>query len=501
MPSSINSIIPLLAAAGILLAGNGFQGTLLTMRAEAEGFSLSAIGAMGTSYFLGFLVGTWQVTRLIEAVGHIRVFASLAALAAAGALLFAIFISTEAWIVLRFLSGFCFAGLFTVVESWLNGAAKNKDRGQVLSIYRLVDLGAVTGSQIALPFIGIGGFQVFSVMAILLCVSLVPIALSRRGAPKIKAGSFKFDLRAVWNISPLAVTGVFAIGLTTSAFRMVGPAYASNMGLDVADVAYFMAAGIVGGAALQYPLGLLSDRFDRRWVLIFATLCASATGLVISNLPNPTPKTLFAAIFIFGAFALPLYSLSVAHANDHAKDDQFALLSAGLIFVYSLGAVVGPLGASLVIERFGAPAFFAYVGCVHAALVMVTLLRMRARTSVPRDERGKYVPLLRTSPAFLKLAKKSLNPGMPAPLPISPSSASNPAAWAVQGYSSVGDQLSASMSRTTGTAATSTSDELEVASDAQTTASQAPNANPDTTPELTPMPHPGDAVIPWARKS
>ena len=185
------------------------------------------------------------------------------------------------------------------------------------------------------------------------------------------------------------------------------------MGLDVANVAYFMAAGIVGGAALQYPLGLLSDRLDRRWVLIGTTLCASATGLVLSGLNSADPIMLFAASFAFGAFALPLYSLSVAHANDHAKPNQFALLSAGLIFVYSLGAVVGPLGASLVIEHFGAPAFFAYVSAIHACLVLVTVVRMRMRTSVPLADRGRYVPLMRTSPALFKLAKRSLRPVSP----------------------------------------------------------------------------------------
>ena len=181
--ASLSRIAPLLVAAGILLAGNGIQATLLAVRAELEGFSPAIVGAMGTAYFLGFLFGTAYVNRLINLVGHIRVFASLAAIAAAGTLTLAMCIDAGFWIAMRFVMGLCFSGLFTVVESWLNEAADNSDRGRVLSIYRLVDLGAVAGSQLVLPMIGVSGFEVFSLMAILLCLSLVPISMSRRQAP------------------------------------------------------------------------------------------------------------------------------------------------------------------------------------------------------------------------------------------------------------------------------------------------------------------------------
>ncbi len=422
---ALGPVVPLLAAAGILLAGNGLFGTLITMRAQAEAFSLNEIGLLGTAYFAGFLVGTWRVTHLINAVGPIRVFASLAALGACGALILVMFVEPTTWIILRFLTGFCMAGLFTVVESWLNAAADNNERGRLLSIYRLIDLAAVTGSQLIIPVIGISGFHPFSLLAILLCLSLVPISLSRRGSPQLTAGTFRFDLIEVWRISPLAAIGVFAIGLTTSSFRLVGPVYASGVGLDLTGVATFMAVGIAGGTVLQYPLGWLSDRYDRRWVLIGATLGASAAGLTLSLLPTKDPFLLYAGIFAFGAFALPLYSLSVAHANDHARADQYALLSAGLIFIFSLGASIGPLAASLVIDAFGTPAFFAYVSFVHFLLVIATLLRMASRPSVPVSQRVRYVSLMRTSPAIFRLArrrlgKKSQN-GQPAsPEPDSP---------------------------------------------------------------------------------
>lgn len=404
---SLSPIAPLLVAAGILLAGNGIQSTLLAVRGEMEGLSPAIIGAMGTAYFLGFLFGTSQAPRLINLVGHIRVFSALAAVAAAGTLTLVIYIDAFFWIAMRFVMGLCFSGLFTVVESWLNEAADNADRGQVLSIYRLVDLGAVTGSQLILPVVGVSGFEIFSLMAILLCLSLVPIAMSKRGAPA-PSPITKFDLRQVWTISPLACIGIFAIGLSTSAFRTIGPLYASGIGLDVQGVAYFMTAGIVGGAVLQFPLGIMSDRWDRRWVLIIATLGASVAGAALSLIGPNDLTTVYAGVFIFGAFALPLYSLCVAHANDHATKDHYALLSAGLIFVYSLGASVGPLGASFMIEWFGPSALFSYISAVHLSLVALTLLRMRARPPVPTEDRVSFTPLMRTSPAIFRLAKRRL---------------------------------------------------------------------------------------------
>ena len=405
---TLRPLVPLLTAAGILLAGNGLLGTLVALRAEAEGYSVQVIGLMGTAYFVGFLIGTWKVMGWIAAVGHIRVFAALAAMAASSALLMVLLIDPWAWIVLRLINGFCLAGLFTVVESWLNSAAVNSERGRVLSVYRLVDLTAVTGAQLMIPVMGISGFEPFSILAIILCLSLVPIALSTRSSPAAVDGKVKFDLLQVWQISPMATVGIFAIGLTTSTFRILGPIYATGVGFELTGAAVFMAIGIAGGTALQYPLGWLSDRYDRRLVLIFATLCASISGLVLSQLPTDEINLIFAAIFAFGAFALPLYSLSVAHANDHARPDQYALLSAGLIFVFSLGATVGPIGASMMMETYGARALFAYISVIHLVLAIWTALRMMSRSSVPRDERVKYTTLLRTSPAIFRLAKRRL---------------------------------------------------------------------------------------------
>ncbi len=403
---ALGPLLPLFAAAGILLAGNGLQGTFITLRAAMEGFPPWAIGLMGTTYYAGFITACIYGPRLIKAVGHIRVFAALAALAAAGTLALVLIVDAYAWMAIRYLMGFCFAGLFTVVESWLNENARNQDRGRLLSVYRLVDLGAVTGGQFLLPIYGAGGFALFAITAIMFCISLVPVSLSNRSRPKAPE-SFRFDLGAIWRIAPLACIGCFTIGLTNSAFRLIGPLYAEKIGLDVTGVALFMSAGIVGGATLQFPFGLLSDRASRRVALGVATAGATFAGLFLSLVADGSPALTYAGALLFGAFAMPLYSLSAAHANDRAEPGQYVLIAAGLMFFFSLGAMAGPSIASLVIELFGARALFLYTSVVHGLLVVVTLWRIAIRPGVPAQRRTRFVTLLRTSPMIFRLARRA----------------------------------------------------------------------------------------------
>jgi len=400
---SLRSLFPLFAAAAILLAGNGLIGTAIALRAAQEGFAPLVIGLLGAAYFCGFIASCFFAAKLIRAVGHIRVFAALSAIASASVLFLVLKVDPVAWTIARFVMGFCFAGLFMVVESWINASVQNQDRGRVLSIYRIVDLGAVTSTQFLLPVFGTSGHELFVVIGIMLCLSLVPISLSNKSRPQ-PPESVKLDIRAIWAISPLACIGALTIGLTNSAFRLVGPLYANAMGLDIREVAIFMSAGILGGAALQYPMGLLSDRLDRRLILLFATIGAAAAGMFLSRISAETPVLIYAGIFAFGAFALPLFSLSAAHANDRAKSGQYVLVSAGLMLFFSIGAAIGPLIASWVIEEFGPGAFFTYTSIVYASLIGPLIWRYIVNPRV--IGRTRYVALLRTSPAIFRMAGK-----------------------------------------------------------------------------------------------
>ncbi|RUM98676.1 MFS transporter [Pseudaminobacter arsenicus] len=410
--SSIRPLIPLLIAAGILLGGNGLQGTLIAMRGAEEGFSASTIGFMGTAYFAGFLLGCIAISRIMKAVGHVRAFAALAALASAGSLLLVLVIDPVAWSIIRFVSGFCFAGLFTTMESWLNSGVSNHNRARVLALYRVIDIGSVTGAQFLIPIFGADGFSIFAIMSIMITLSLVPVSLGDRSNPS-PPEDVKLDLARVWRISPLGCIGCAAVGVTNSAFRTLSPVYAEQIGLSVADVVIFVSVGIIGGALIQYPLGHLSDRWDRRMVLMLTTTGAMLAALALVFLAGQAPLSNFVLVFFFGSFAMPLFSLSAAHANDRAEKGEFVLVNAALMLFYSFGAIGGPFAAAAVMQYFGPHALFSFSAAVYATFLLITLHRMRVTTSVPANRRRPFTALLRTSTIFSRLARRPGEPSKP----------------------------------------------------------------------------------------
>ena len=397
-------ILPLLISAGILLGANGLIGTLVAVRASIEGFSDASIGLMGTAYFVGFFGGCVMTARLIARAGHIRVFAAFCALAAIGSLGFVLMIDVVAWIMIRCLLGFCFSGLSMVVESWLNERAESGGRARILSLYRIVDLGAVTGGQFLMPIIGVDDFQIFAVTACLFAAALVPISLSHTTSPP-PPKTTTLRPKWVWALSPVAVAGCVTLGLTNGAFRTIGPVYAQTMGLSVDQVALFMSLSIIAGALSQYPLGWLSDRTDRRVALLIATGGAASASLTLALFGSGSINAVLIGGFLFGGFALPLYSLSAAHANDHVQGGEFIELAAGLTLFYALGASIGPLISSLLIGQFGASSFFIYTASLHGLFILFVFYRMTRRASVPIAFRSRFVALLRTSPAFFRLSR------------------------------------------------------------------------------------------------
>lgn len=402
---SYSGLIPLFVSAGILLAGNGLLGTLMAVRAEQEGFSTLSIGLLGTAHYIGFIAASWLTSPMIKEVGHIRVFSALAAISAAATLALVVFISPLFWLASRVAIGFCFAGLFTVMESWINDGVDNRNRAKALSIYVMVDLFAVTLSQFLLPIVGIGGFQIFSLTAIFFALSLVPVALSNHGAPRPPQG-LTFDPGTLWRLSPTAVIGCFAVGLTSASFRLVGPVYASAMQLDVAGVAFFMSAGILGGALFQFPAGMVSDQVDRRYVLIACSILAALAGYTLALLePGISPNVIYTAAFVFGAGAFPLYSLSVAHANDNLEQGQSVMAAAGLLFFFAIGAAIGPFAGAALMQNFDPASLFIFTSSVHLGLVVLTVLRLAQNPDMP-EMRRRFTLLLRTSPTMFGLARR-----------------------------------------------------------------------------------------------
>lgn len=253
---------------------------------------------------------------------------------------------------------------------------------------------------------GADGPNIFLVMTIMITLSLVPVSLGDRSNPK-PPEDVNLDLRRAWLISPLAAIGCISVGLTNSAFRTMSPVYAEDIGMSVTDVATFVSMSIIGGALIQYPLGYFSDRFDRRIVLLVTTALAMSAALALTFLAGNERITNFALVFVFGSFAMPLYSLSAAHANDRAGTNEYVMLNAGLMLFYSFGAVVGPVAAASVMERFGPHSLFLFSVGVYAVMIAAILWRMRARASVPSEERGRFIALLRTSLMFGRLARRA----------------------------------------------------------------------------------------------
>lgn len=402
--SQIRPLIPLLVTAGILIGGNGLQATFISLRALQEGFSPSTIGVVGTGYNIGFAVGCIYVTRIIRSIGHIRAFSALAAIASAASIAMVLLISPWFWFLMRLMQGLCFAGLFAVVESWLNARVTNSNRARTLSVYRFVDLSSVTLAQYLIPTVGISGFQLFAIISMALSLSLVPISFADRTSPSVPE-EIRFDVRTLWNISPLATIGCVVVGLTNSVFRSLGPVYAEGIGLSVTEIATFMSVGIFAGIVLQYPLGAYSDRLDRRLIILVSSLGSLAACLFLSFLAGGNEWRNFAGIFVFGAFCMPLYSLCSAHANDHAAKGQHALVSAGTLFFWSVGAIVGPLFASYMLDYFGPRSLFINMAIVLFVFMLYTLQRMTVREGVPTEQRRmRFRNLLRTSTFFNKLA-------------------------------------------------------------------------------------------------
>ncbi|WP_305986897.1 MFS transporter [Roseibium sp. MMSF_3544] len=394
-------LTPMLIAAACLLAANGLAMTMIAVRANLEGLPDGMIGLLGSLYYAGLISGVILTPFLIARAGHIRVFAALASVSAIAVLAIAFAPAGWPWMVARFVSGAAFCGTAMVLESWLNSIATNTSRGRILSVYRIVDLGAVMGGQFMLPVLGATGPSILMFLAVLFCFAVVPISLAREGNPPAPPAKIVNPMM-LWRVSPVAIVGIFTIGLTNGAFRMVGPIYAESIGLGLETVAAFIAIWVFAGAIFQYPAGWVSDRLDRRLVLIVFTIGAGIACLFIAR--SSSQAELFLGVFFFGGFALPLYSLSAAHGNDHAKPGQFLDVAAGIMLAFGCGAMIGPFVASLLMGVFGPAAFFVYTATLHLLLVLFVIFRMFSREAVPVSQRRRFVWLLRTSPMINKLA-------------------------------------------------------------------------------------------------
>lgn len=407
MHKTLFSSWPLFFGLAMLMIGNGLQGTLLGVRANIEGFSTMTIGLIMSLYYVGFLLGSIWVPKLIQSVGHIRVFAALASLASGTVLFHGIFSDPTVWCVVRIVTGFSYAGLYIVIESWLNQAATNENRGKIMALYLIVLYAGMAVGQFLLNVADPAQVELFVLTSVLVTLAVLPISLSSRPAPAFIT-PVRVSIKKLFQISPLGIAGVLISGLASSALFSIGPVYASAMGMSVAQISTFMATFIIGGVAFQAPIGWLSDKFDRRKILIGAAGVTGTACLIAYGASLVSTTMLIAVMPMIGGAALSIYGLSTAHTNDHLQGGQIIAASATLILLNGSISVVGPFTATGMMSIFGTNVFFVYVGAIYLCLMVFGLYRTRKSPPVPLDEQGDFVPMQeRNSPILLQIAEES----------------------------------------------------------------------------------------------
>lgn len=400
MPGVFGSFFALLASIALLYGGNTLMGTLLPVRAGQEGFSAIFVGGMGTGYFVGFILGCQLTPWLVRRVGHIRAFGAMAAIAASSSLCFILFLDPIAWIGFRFIYGVVGAGLIMVVESWLNERAGANNRGRVLAMYTLCYIGAQLASQQLFLFIPAKEATLFMVASIVVCLSLVPIALTTSQTPA-PLRTAKLKLAPLYRTSPVATLGCLGVGLANGAFWSLSPLYAQGIGLSTQTVGMFITAVILGNAVLQWPIGWLSDKLDRRIPVLICFFGAAALGLALSFI-NGVILTLAVAA-IYGAFAQSIYAILVAHAGDRAEPEDFVSTSGGLLLLYGIGALIGALPAATLMDMFDYHSLFWWTAAVHGGMGFYILFRMRQRPGRIEPSGEGFQPVPKSTPAAVEL--------------------------------------------------------------------------------------------------
>jgi len=387
---AIRSVWALLFGFSLLMIGNGLQGSLLGLRASLEGFGTGTIGFIMSAYSLGILFGAAASPKLVQRVGHIRVFAALASVLSAFILLHAVFISAPVWFAIRLVSGFCISGLYVVAESWLNQAATNETRGKLLSIYMIISYASFGVGQLLLNVADPAGFPLFILIAVLVSFALVPISLTRTFAPQIETPE-AISLKKLYNLSPLGFMGSLFSGLAQGTFFGMGAVYGKLSGFSIAELSLLMSLPILGLVLFQLPIGALSDRFDRRIILTITAIISTVSAVFCIFVFDYSFLVVCLSFTVFGGISMPIYSLSLAHTNDNLSSDQMLEASSKLVFVFGLGSVFGPLTVGLAMDTFGTQAFFGYLAAAYAFISCFAIYRMTQRQAVPLDERGEFV--------------------------------------------------------------------------------------------------------------
>lgn len=389
----------------LLMLGNGLQGSLLGVRGAQAGFSAGTMSVVMSGYFAGFLIASRVAPNMIRRVGHVRVFAALGSMISAVIILFPAVQDPIAWTVGRVILGFCFCGVYVTAESWLNNTATNETRGQTLSAYMIVQMVGIIAAQALLVVPDASGFLLFVIPSVLVSIAFAPILLSISPTPAFDSTK-PMTLRELYNVSPLGIVGMFLLGGVFAAQFGMAAVYGTEAGLGLGQISMFVASFYVGAVVMQYPLGWMSDRMDRRVLIMVVALVGGGAAVVALVLGGIFP-ILLASAFVIGGCSNPLYSLLIAYTTDFLQAEDMAAASAGLLFINGLGAIAGPIVIGYTMEAVGARGFFALIAGLLLLLGAYALYRMTQRKSVPVDETGTYAPIMPSAtPVALEAAQE-----------------------------------------------------------------------------------------------
>ncbi|MGE4610688.1 MAG: MFS transporter [Paracoccaceae bacterium] len=396
---------PILLGMMLLMAGNGLQGTLLGLRGAIEGFSPTTMSIIMSGYFLGLLAGSYSTPELIRRVGHVRVFAALGSLISAAFILYAAIPDPIVWTVMRVLVGFSFAGVYVVAESWLNAAATNETRGQALSAYVIVQMVGIVAAQVLLNFADVGGYTLFVLMSVMVSISFMPILLSTTTAPVFHA-SKRMSLKELYIVSPLGCVGIFLLGGIFAILFGMASVYGTEARLSIREISIFVGLIYLSGLIWQYPIGWISDRMDRRLLIMILT-GAGSLAILVGLLFTEYRIVLYILSFIVGGVSNPLYSLIIAYTNDYLEPDDMASASGGLIFISGIGSVSMPLLVGWAMTRFGPNTYFIFLAVLLGSIAGYAAYRTTRRAPTPVDETSAYAAVLpQASPIAVEVAQE-----------------------------------------------------------------------------------------------
>lgn len=400
-------IAALLLGVALLLLGGGLLGTLLAVQGSARGFSDAVVGMVMSGYFVGFFFGTFLAPGIIRRIGHIRAFALFAALATCAVLMHVILVSPAWWFAFRVLTGIALVALYTVIESWLSARSDPAERGRVFAVYMAVTLAALAAGQHLLRFDD-GGMLLFALVAMLVCAAMIPVTLTRQVQPVLHETP-RLKLVLLYRRVPTAVAGALFSGLAMGAFWALGPLFATRSGLADSQIAWFMSIGILGGMLLQWPIGRLSDRHDRRYALFAVALLAAIIamfGAFAAGGPGQPGGqhigVLYAVVFFYGGLAFAVYPVSVAHLMDHLEPSDLLQGSSTVLLLHGIGAALSPLLAGAAMGRFGPGALWLFFAAIQLLLAASVGWRLLVRRRAAGFD-GHFLPMLRTTPAALEM--------------------------------------------------------------------------------------------------